>query len=95
MFYLKNKLIICKEKISKKKTYYLSVNGRPENLLRYLTTCSVFAFKGRKRAEELNERVMIWSIFVTVAIAVCSLGQVLVLKSWFSEKKPSQLYSYN
>jgi len=51
--------------------------------------------QGRKRAEDLYERVMIWSLFVTIAIAVCTLGQVIVLKSWFSEKKPSQLYSYN
>jgi len=51
--------------------------------------------QGRKRAEDLNERVMIWSIFVTIAIFFAVMGQVFVLKSWFSEKKPSQLYSYN
>jgi len=51
--------------------------------------------QGRKRAEDLNERVMIWSIFVTVSIFFAVIGQVFVLKSWFSEKKPSQLYSYN
>jgi len=51
--------------------------------------------QGRKRAEDLNERVMIWSVFVTIAIFCAVMGQVCVLKSWFSEKKPSQLYSYN
>jgi len=51
--------------------------------------------QGRKRAEDLNERVMIWSIFVTISIFFAVIGQVFVLKSWFSEKKPSQLYSYN
>ena len=49
----------------------------------------------RKRAEDLNERIMVWSIFVTVAIFVVAFGQVLVLKSWFSEKKPSQMYGYH
>lgn len=71
------------------------VHEAMESVVDYQTHHRLREAQGRKRAEELNERVMIWSIFVTVAIAVCSLGQVLVLKSWFSEKKPSQLYSYN
>lgn len=49
--------------------------------------------QGRKRAEDLNERVMIWSIFVTVAIFAVGFGQVVVLKSFFSEKRPSQMYA--
>jgi len=48
--------------------------------------------QGRHRAEDLNERIMIWSIFVTVAIFMVGLGQVFVLKSFFSEKRPSQMY---
>lgn len=48
--------------------------------------------QSRHRAEDLNERIMIWSIFVTVAIFMVALGQVFVLKSFFSEKRPSQMY---
>jgi len=48
--------------------------------------------QGRHRAEDLNERIMIWSIFVTVAIFMVGFGQVFVLKSFFSEKRPSQMY---
>lgn len=48
--------------------------------------------QGRKRGEDLNERVMIWSIFVTVAIFFVGFAQVFVLRSFFSEKKPSQMY---
>lgn len=51
--------------------------------------------QGRKRAEDLNERIMIWSGFVTVAIFIVGFGQVMVLKSFFSEKKPSQMYGYH
>ncbi len=51
--------------------------------------------QSRKRAEELNERVLIWSGFVTLAIFVVGLGQVFVLKSFFSEKRPSQMYGYH
>jgi len=48
--------------------------------------------QGRHRAEELNERIMIWSVFVTIAIFSVGFGQVFVLKSFFAEKKPSQMY---
>merc|ERR1719430_141807 len=48
--------------------------------------------QGRHRAEELNERIMVWSVFVTVAIFSVGFGQVFVLKSFFSEKRPSQMY---
>lgn len=49
--------------------------------------------QGRKRAEDLNERIMIWSGFVGVAICFVGFGQVFVLKSFFSDKKPSQMYT--
>ena len=54
-----------------------------------------FPFQGRKRAEDLNERVMIWSFFVTISMIIVGLTQVCVLKSFFSEKKPSQMYGYH
>lgn len=50
---------------------------------------------GRKRAEDLNERIMIWSIFVTLGIFMVGFGQVLVLKSFFAEKRPSQIHGYH
>lgn len=46
---------------------------------------------GRKRAEDLNERVLWWSLTETVAILVIAVGQVIVLRNFFSEKKPSQM----
>jgi len=48
--------------------------------------------QGRHRAEELNERIMVWSVFVTVAIFAVGIGQIWVLKSFFAEKRPSQMY---
>ncbi len=41
----------------------------------------------RMRAEDLNERIHIWSIGETVILFVVCIGQVLMLKSFFSEKK--------
>ncbi|KAG9330812.1 hypothetical protein JZ751_017287 [Albula glossodonta] len=41
----------------------------------------------RIRAEDLNERISYWSIGETILLFVVSLGQVLMLKSFFTEKK--------
>lgn len=49
--------------------------------------------QGRKRAEDLNERVFLWAVGETVAIVVIGIGQVVILKNLFSEKKPSQMFS--
>ncbi|KAM6979474.1 transmembrane emp24 domain-containing protein 3 [Aplochiton taeniatus] len=41
----------------------------------------------RTRAEDLHERVSIWSIGETIILFAVSIGQVLMLKSFFSDKK--------
>ncbi|KAI5101316.1 transmembrane emp24 domain-containing protein 3 precursor, partial [Silurus meridionalis] len=41
----------------------------------------------RIRAEELNGRIFYWSIGETFIICVVGIGQVLMLKSFFREKK--------
>ncbi|KAL0977991.1 hypothetical protein UPYG_G00164390 [Umbra pygmaea] len=43
----------------------------------------------RIRAEDLHERVSYWSIGETVILFTVSIGQVLVLRSFFSDKKGS------
>ncbi|KAM7048394.1 transmembrane emp24 domain-containing protein 3 [Molossus nigricans] len=42
----------------------------------------------RARAEDLNSRVSYWSAGETVALFVVSVSQVLLLKSFFTEKRP-------
>ena len=51
-------------------------------------------FQGRKRGEDLYDRVMSWSVFITLSMITVGISQVMVLKSFFSEKRPSQMYSY-
>lgn len=46
--------------------------------------------QGRKRAEDLNERVFWWSLLETVVILTVGIGQVCILKNFFSEKRPVQ-----
>jgi len=43
--------------------------------------------KGRAFAEDLNERVQFWSIGETVVVLLIGVGQVLVLRSFFTDKK--------
>lgn len=60
------------------------------SILDYQTHHRLREAQGRKRAEDLNERVMWWSIQETIAILVISVGQVLILKNFFTERKPYQ-----
>ncbi|XP_064842731.1 transmembrane emp24 domain-containing protein 3 [Oncorhynchus masou masou] len=43
----------------------------------------------RIRAEDLHERVSYWSIGETIILFTVSIGQVLILRSFFSDKKGS------
>lgn len=57
----------------------------------YQTHYKLRETQGRKRAEEIGERVLYWSLGETVAILFITIGQVLVLRNFFSEKRPSQM----
>lgn len=46
--------------------------------------------QGRKRAEDLNERVLWWSIAETFAILAISVTQILVLRNFFTDRATSQ-----
>nr|CAD7453570.1 unnamed protein product [Timema tahoe] len=63
------------------------------SIIDYQTHHRLSEAQGRKRAEDLNERVMWWSVLETFAILVITVGQVLVLRNFFAEKKPSQIGS--
>lgn len=71
------------------------VHENLNSIIDYQTHHRLRETQGRKRAEDLNERVMIWSFFVTVGMVIVGISQVCVLKSFFSEKKPSQMYGYH
>lgn len=44
--------------------------------------------QGRARAEDLNGQVSYWSLGETITLFVVSVSQVLLLKSFFTEKQP-------
>uniref|UniRef100_A0A182VT41 GOLD domain-containing protein n=1 Tax=Anopheles minimus TaxID=112268 RepID=A0A182VT41_9DIPT len=60
------------------------------SILDYQTHPRLQVAQGRKRAEDLNERVLWWSVSETVCILFIAIGQVFLLRNFFSEKKPRQ-----
>lgn len=60
-------------------------------ILDYQTHHRLREAQGRKRAEDLNERVLYWSFFECMAVLIIGISQILVLRNFFSEKKPSQM----
>jgi len=58
------------------------------SIIDYQTHHRLREAQGRKRAEDLNERVLWWSVLETLAVLVIGVGQVFVLKNFFTEKKP-------
>jgi hypothetical protein len=80
------------EPLTQMETSAREVHENLNSVIDFQTHHRLSETQGRKRGEDLNERIMIWSMFVTVAIFLVGFGQVYVLKSFFSDKKPSQLY---
>lgn len=46
--------------------------------------------QSRKWAEIINERIMVWSLFETFFMCVIGATQVIVVRNFFKERKPSQ-----
>lgn len=59
-------------------------------ILNYQTHHRLREAQGRKRAEDLNVHVLWWSIVETLTIFVASIGQVYILKEFFTNKKSYQ-----
>ncbi|XP_015191570.1 PREDICTED: transmembrane emp24 domain-containing protein 7 [Polistes dominula] len=67
-----------------------AVHESLNSILDYQTHHRLREAQGRKRAEDLNERVLWWSVMETIAIVVISVGQVFILKNFFTERRPYQ-----
>jgi len=80
------------EPLTQMETSAREIHENMNAVIDYQTHHRLRETQGRHRAEDLNERIMIWSVFVTFAVFCVGFGQVFVLKSFFSEKRPSQMY---
>uniref|UniRef100_A0A8C0EF24 GOLD domain-containing protein n=1 Tax=Bubo bubo TaxID=30461 RepID=A0A8C0EF24_BUBBB len=57
------------------------------SVIDYQTHFRLREAQGRSRAEDLNTRVAYWSIGEAIILLVVSIGQVFLLKSFFSDKR--------
>ncbi|XP_060665169.1 transmembrane emp24 domain-containing protein 7 [Drosophila nasuta] len=46
--------------------------------------------QGFKRAELINQRVMVWASLETASVVLIGLVQILILRNFFTDRKPSQ-----
>lgn len=51
--------------------------------------------QGRKRGEDINERVLWWSILETSAILTISVAQVLILRNFFTDRTAPSAAGYS
>ena len=65
----------------------MNVHEELEKIIDYQTHHKLREAQGRAHAEDLNERVFFWSIGQTVVILIIGVGQVLVLRSFFTDKR--------
>ncbi|XP_012245610.1 transmembrane emp24 domain-containing protein 7-like [Bombus vosnesenskii] len=63
------------------------VHKHLNSILDYQTHHRLREAQGRKRAEDLNTRVLLWSVMETLTILIISVGQVYVLRTFFTERK--------
>lgn len=82
------KLIFCFQLESSAQDIHNALN----TIIDYQTHHRLREAQGRKRAEDLNERVLWWSVLETLAVITIALGQVFVLRNFFTDKKPYTPY---
>jgi hypothetical protein len=58
-----------------------------KSIIDYQTHHRLREAQGRKRAEDLNDRVFWWSLMETLAILFVSISQVFIVKNFFTERK--------
>ncbi|CAL2028906.1 unnamed protein product [Caenorhabditis brenneri] len=67
--------------------YAVAIGDKLRTIDDYQTHHRLREATGRKRAEELNERVMIWSLGQSAVVVFIGIGQVFLLKSFFNDKR--------
>ncbi|XP_010860405.1 PREDICTED: transmembrane emp24 domain-containing protein 7, partial [Bison bison bison] len=65
----------------------VSIHEALKSVIDYQTHFRLREAQGRSRAEDLNTRVAYWSVGEALILLVVSIGQVFLLKSFFSDKR--------
>jgi len=83
--YVVNTAVLCA--VTQMESSALSTYHSLKAVEDYQTHHKLRESQGRSFAEDLNERVLYWSVGQTIIILVAGIGQVIVLRSFFSERK--------
>lgn len=75
------------EAATQMETSAVRVHENLKSVLDYQTHLRLREAQSSKRAAEINERVFFWAIGETLSILVITIGQVMVLKSFFADRK--------
>lgn len=75
--------------MTKLETSCSNLHGHLTTISDYQTHHRLMETHGRKRAEDLNSRVMYYSLGETILMVVVGVSSVLILRNFFSEKKTS------
>jgi protein ERP2 len=70
-------------------TSVISVHKSLKSTIDYQTHHRLRETQGRTFAEDVNERVQFWSVGQTVVILIAGIGQVIILRSFFTDRKSS------
>ncbi|XP_076336854.1 transmembrane emp24 domain-containing protein 7-like [Tachypleus tridentatus] len=73
--------------MTKMESSSVQVHENLNTIIDYQTHHRLREAQGRKFAEDLNSKVLYWSVGETLAILVIGIGQIVILKNFFTEKK--------
>lgn len=73
--------------MTKLETSTSNIHEHMNTIVDYQTHHRLMEAQSRKRAEDLNARVMYYSMGEAVLIVLIGFGQVMILRNFFSEKK--------
>ena len=68
-------------------TSAVNIHEQSKVVIDYQTHHRLREAQGRAFAEDLNERVQYWSVGQSLVILIVGIGQILVLKSLFTDKR--------
>ncbi|XP_071788738.1 transmembrane emp24 domain-containing protein 7-like [Asterias amurensis] len=68
-------------------TACVSIRDSLKEVIDYQTHHRLREFSGRSRADHLNQRIQWWSAGVFIVILIVGTGQVIVLRSFFTDKR--------
>ncbi|CAD5111640.1 DgyrCDS931 [Dimorphilus gyrociliatus] len=77
--------------LTQMETSAVSVHEALKSIRDFQTHHRLREAQGRVYAEELNEKVQFWSIGESIIVLIVGIGQIIVLKSFFTDKRPTTL----